>query len=366
MVMTSIMSVLIIAIDVTMGLTPLYSRRSNLFGITIPSSLQNDPDIKKMGKRFIKGMLWLNVPLCLPLIVFNNLPLTKENEMIFSGYLGLAILLIFIVYFILYADTRKKLICYLSQKNVSNSQSTIRLDLNFRQNLILVSNWLIVGINCLILLVGVVYTLLTYSKIPSEIPTNFNFQMEPDAFVSKSPLHVMTMPILQLFLLGVFVLTNRGFKQAKQQLASEKTSIYLANDMKFRRISSIGLLISSIFIQILLTMIQVVTVTPDANYGLLLPVVIWTLVGTIGINLYLGIKYRQSGEQLTPNINFDMMKDDKFWKFGLIYWNTNDPSIWVEKKVGTGLSLNFAHWQSWFLLVVVIVFPIVMIAVLGN
>jgi uncharacterized membrane protein len=35
--------------------------------------------------------------------------------------------------------------------------------------------------------------------------------------------------------------------------------------------------------------------------------------------------------------------DDQFWKFGMIYYNKNDPSIFVEKRFGVGFTINFAN-----------------------
>jgi uncharacterized membrane protein len=36
-------------------------------------------------------------------------------------------------------------------------------------------------------------------------------------------------------------------------------------------------------------------------------------------------------------------ENDEFWKWGIMYNNPNDPTIWVEKRVGIGWTLNFAH-----------------------
>jgi len=35
--------------------------------------------------------------------------------------------------------------------------------------------------------------------------------------------------------------------------------------------------------------------------------------------------------------------DDQFWKFGMIYYNKNDPSIFIEKRFGVGFTMNFAN-----------------------
>ena len=48
---------------------------------------------------------------------------------------------------------------------------------------------------------------------------------------------------------------------------------------------------------------------------------------------------------------------DKYWKLGLIYFNRNDPALFVEKRFGLGYTLNFGHLGAWaFLVVLVAVF----------
>lgn len=41
---------------------------------------------------------------------------------------------------------------------------------------------------------------------------------------------------------------------------------------------------------------------------------------------------------------------DSAWKLGLIYFNPDDPTVWVEKRFGVGYTLNFARATAWLLL----------------
>lgn len=42
-------------------------------------------------------------------------------------------------------------------------------------------------------------------------------------------------------------------------------------------------------------------------------------------------------------------QNQKYWKWGMIYNNPNDPDIWVQKKVGLGWTLNYAHSKSYYI-----------------
>jgi uncharacterized membrane protein len=40
----------------------------------------------------------------------------------------------------------------------------------------------------------------------------------------------------------------------------------------------------------------------------------------------------------------------EYWKLGLFYFNSQNPKIFVPKRLGIGWTINFAKWQSWSLI----------------
>ena len=48
---------------------------------------------------------------------------------------------------------------------------------------------------------------------------------------------------------------------------------------------------------------------------------------------------------------------DACWKCGLVYWNSADPALFVEKRFGVGYILNFAHRGAWFAVAGLLAFP---------
>jgi uncharacterized membrane protein len=53
---------------------------------------------------------------------------------------------------------------------------------------------------------------------------------------------------------------------------------------------------------------------------------------------------------------------DDGWKWGLIYDNPADPSLWVPKRVGIGWTINLGHPWGWPMLIVVFGGSLVLIA----
>ncbi|HBM4220466.1 TPA: hypothetical protein LWK36_002952, partial [Listeria innocua] len=45
---------------------------------------------------------------------------------------------------------------------------------------------------------------------------------------------------------------------------------------------------------------------------------------------------------------------DAFWKAGVIYFNRNDPALFVEKRFGIGWTINTARPVAWLTFVFII------------
>lgn len=51
-------------------------------------------------------------------------------------------------------------------------------------------------------------------------------------------------------------------------------------------------------------------------------------------------------------------QNDEFWRWGIFYYNPNDPAIWVDKRTGLGWTLNFAHKESWVIIFIILAIPV--------
>jgi uncharacterized membrane protein len=49
---------------------------------------------------------------------------------------------------------------------------------------------------------------------------------------------------------------------------------------------------------------------------------------------------------------------DTCWKLGMFYFNPDDPALFVEKRIGIGYTINFAHGTSWIILALSLVLPL--------
>jgi uncharacterized membrane protein len=53
----------------------------------------------------------------------------------------------------------------------------------------------------------------------------------------------------------------------------------------------------------------------------------------------------------------------KHKKIRWYYYNPDDPNLWIERQMGIGYDLNFAHKSAWYMLAFLILFPLDVIVV---
>ena len=49
---------------------------------------------------------------------------------------------------------------------------------------------------------------------------------------------------------------------------------------------------------------------------------------------------------------------DECWKFGMLYFNPDDAALWVERRVGVGYTMNFAHVSAWIIMALILLIPL--------
>jgi len=165
--------------------------------------------------------------------------------------------------------------------------------------------------------------------------------------------------------------SHYSFIKSKQKLLANYPQLTSKQSQKFRHAWSIYFLIVSVALQLLLMLTNFYSLFFSDKIGMSwFSVIIGIFVfGVIGYTLFLTWKYGQGGEKLV----FDQIKDasnditevdeEEYWKWGIFYYNPQDPSIFVEKRFGIGTTINLARWQAWAAIVGLILF-IVLIAIL--
>jgi len=363
-----IMVISVLMVGILIGVTPYIVRRNIHFGVMLPESANELEITKRWKKQFLMWSLTMSVLGLLPMFAGLFLDLDEEglaNHVAISGTVVLAIIGIVqaVMYFHFHYQAKRLKQDRFSSEEV-NRDARIMVSMDFHQQKTTVSNVWFVLVGGLIILVTAAFPFMMYDQIPDVIPVNWGFDYV-STFREKSPLVFMAVPALQLGILVIFIFTNYAFKKAKQVIRPQDAKRSMEQNIRFRQAQSMFLLVMGIFTLLITGCIQfMMAFAVEDGSWIALPsigMVVFALFGTI----YLAWKYGQGGERYkskksTKNINndFQMVDDDQFWKWGMLYYNPTDPAVFVEKRFGIGMTINFARPVAWLMVLGILAFTI--------
>lgn len=352
------------------GLTPYYSRRGTPFGITVPSSHQQDPFIQKRKKRFLIQNVLLSVLLSVPIVFISMMEDRNAQEIWSSIYLVVAMLVFLVWAFALYLQNRKAFQLWKKEHHIviETKKERIVIDTNYHKDLKVVSTRVMVMTQLVIVLATITGTVLFYDRIPEQFPINWNTMGVPNRYIEKSPLSVMMMPAIQLLLVPVLAFSHYAFVKSKQKLLANYPQVTSYQSKRFRRAWSINFLVTSLATQLLLASTNLFSLffAEEVAFGWIGLLIGIFIAGIIGYSFFLTWKYGQGGEKLVfseikePIEEVTEVDEEKHWKLGVFYYNPEDPSVFVEKRFGIGSTINMARWEAWVSIAGLILFCILL------
>lgn len=183
---------------------------------------------------------------------------------------------------------------------------------------------------------------LHWDAIPGRIPVHWGMN-GPDRWVDRTPLAVYGFIGTIAVAVLLMSICAYGTLHASRKIAVDGQSA--AAERKFKTASFAGLMMLAYVMAIVAPPIE--GAIPSVPFA---PVII--LVTSVGIVVAL-MYYGQGGTRLLhshQDLRESPMGDhtaDDHWKFGMFYYDPNDPAFFVEKRFGIGWTWNFGHRLSW-------------------
>ncbi|MEK4053283.1 DUF5808 domain-containing protein [Paenibacillus sp. FSL F4-0087] len=240
----------------------------------------------------------------------------------------------------------------------------VKIDTTFRQNKLTYSNYWFL-IHFAIIVAIAIISIVNYKALPDIIPMKYDLQGNVTSSVPKTYLSVLAINLVQLGIIALMMLVNWSIKTSKQQLTPSDPAQFAAKNIQFRRKWSLFTIITGLLLTILFAFIQINMFVPNlvllTAISFITPVVI--VLGAVLLSLtgrQGGGKIRNHQEDRERSREQPVNEDDN-WKFGFIYFNSNDPSFTVEKRYGIGWTINFARPLSWVLLLFIIAIVVISI-----
>ena len=222
------------------------------------------------------------------------------------------------------------------------------------------------NLSYLLLIAGmVIFALANYEAFPEQIPMSINFDGSVTAYEPKSVITVLFPALLTTFMGIVFTGTHWGIKESKKPVDPEAPASSALAYAHFARVQSIVQLVGGLGISAL------TGISFYASSLGMLPMsscVLIVLVGTlayVAVVMILSLALGQSGARIAAEVPGSGMgaDDDAHWLLGSIYFNPQDPSIFVPKRFGIGWTTNAGRWESWALVAALVAITVVFVLI---
>jgi uncharacterized membrane protein len=208
-----------------------------------------------------------------------------------------------------------------------------------------------------------------YPQLPERIPIHWNWKGEADEWTSKTYFAVFSLAAMIVYMQGLLLLIKRGVLGVKMTLPAEHTQQYLS-----LKEAALALTVRFIDWMRLLLCIFLGSVAANIAFSAVehlrfLSRIVTVLAWFSGVLMFVAMAvafyrfYRVDRRLKTEvgRVYVQTQKDAAHWYLGgLIYFNREDPALFVEKLVGWGYTFNLGNKWVYFYLAIMIAVPLML------
>ena len=342
---------------------PFLVKRTVVFGVTIPEKYLKNEKLTSYKKSYALMVSLVSFVVLGGYLLWALLTSPSEEQTVLAGTIIQFGIILFSLSLYFYFHGK---IIQLKNKNkwAENIKQVKIADLNVRSQDEMLPSY--VYLLPIIMTMGVLgYSILQYDLLPDQIPTHWGINGEADAFTEKTLMSAILMPLTLLIMQLMFLGIQIGTKKSGIKLSATGTNASRMRQLTLRKYSSWFMFFVSLLLTVLFIFFQLTTIHPDIFSGMTMmasPIIflVAVLAATIAFTVKVGRSDKHDNEGMIEEItDFD---EDSYWKGGLIYFNRNDPSIFVEKRFGIGWTLNFGNPIGY----IIFLLPLIVILVLSS
>ena len=200
---------------------------------------------------------------------------------------------------------------------------------------------------------GAIIVASHWSAIPDPVPVHWNESMEADNWSDKSIGSVFFSSFVALALLGLFAIICSFIAHSEVSPRSERNIKARVRNEANLALTNTGMGVLTLLISAGMAFMQVTSPIPHYqrfHSAAIITMLILAIGGSIGLVVFILYKQSRLSEQLRGIHFADQEKEspdnDHLYKWGVMYYNPDDPAVLVDKRFGTGMSFNFARWQA--------------------
>ncbi|KUP09669.1 hypothetical protein Q73_01960 [Bacillus coahuilensis m2-6] len=351
----AIFFIIIVFVSIFQIAVPFFVKRTVVFGVTIPYEKAQYKQIIRFKRIYATVTSFVSILVTVLFIGWSRGTEQNETEIVLTG-----IILPFIILMTgltLYFYFHFKMQRLKKEQNWYSGIKQVRyadLALRSKDEMLPTPLFMVPSIISIAL---IILTASLYDQLPAQIPTHWGPDGQPDAFTDKSWMAALGLPIMLVLLQWMFVGINYFTKQSGIKINAGNVSSSKLRQLSLRKYTSWFLFVVSVVITLLFSFLQLNLLYENLfqdSWIMITPLIIMTilLAGAFILAVKVGrIDSDFEGAQvLEGNSKVEGLDEDRFWKGGLIYFNPEDPSIFVEKRFGLGWTMNFARPVGYFIL----------------
>jgi len=348
---TLLLLLMFVPLVASLAFMPYLTRETVSFGVSVsPEQYWSEP-IRRLRRQYaaVSGGIYSLLLIACLLSVWNKDG--NAQGVWFSVYIGLTIIFSTALYLVFYFRMKK---IRPALPVASSAPTLLAVDTGFRrQKLALSGKWFLIHAG--IIAASVALVLSQYAAIPDPVAMKFDFSGEVVRSATKSYRVVLFPNVMQVIMTILFGFVNWSIQHSKQQLQAADPERSLRQNVAFRRRWSVFTLASSLALILMFSFMQVNLIRPmDKNIitlvSMAFPVSIVLFALVLSFTTGQGGSRIGRGTAAATGTSTAPVPDDRYWKLGSIYFNPQDPSLFVEKRSGIGWTMNFANPLSWITL----------------
>ena len=341
------------------AITPLLNRKSLLFGVRVPESAGDLPEVRALKGNYIVRML----AGFLPVLALAVLQYVAAPDYTLLAVIYFPLVMIGVQFAAYYPQWRKAKALKEErgwQTPLTGSAET-RSAADREKLSSLPWGWYIVSAALMLVLMG--WTLAIYPSLPDQIVMNWDINMEPTGLVDKTVMNLMTMPLIALGTVALMAGVNVMIYRQKLQISAEHPALSFAQHRMYRRMMSHALGFMTFCLALMFAGMHPPSIGVFVPPGWYFPVFIGAVMG-LGLIpvIYVPVRAGQSGCKLTPTVSEEDARseafsshvklahpgrdDDQYWKLGVFYYNPEDPALLVEHRFGGNSGFNYARMPA--------------------
>jgi uncharacterized membrane protein len=197
-----------------------------------------------------------------------------------------------------------------------------------------------------ILLITAGYVQARWDQIPDRFPVHWGVNGLPNGWSTRTPEGVYG-PLLfgAALVIGISLLAYAISHSAQ----GVPTTGGAPSKGEFAHRIALVLLGVEYFVAAVLSMVALLPFTGSPGVA---PIVILAVV-TIAAAIFLS-RWLSRGRVPSQHIS----ADGTCWKLGMFYFNPDDSALFVEKRIGIGYTINFAHASAWIIMALTLAVPL--------